>query len=182
MEDPSCGSVIAQVPAGDVEDVDAAVRCARTAFEHRSWANMRPIDRAKLLETIARLIEEHADELALLESFDNGKPVAHARAVDLPATIDVFRYMAGWCGAQRRPHQSDFGRRAAVSQLHSARTCWRGRVHRAVELPVGDGGLEDRAGAGRRLHNGPEAVGSHAAVGFAAGGTGCWKPVCHRAC
>jgi len=58
---------------------------------------MRPIDRGRLLESIARKIEEHADELALLESYDTGKPVAHAKILDLPATVEVFRYMAGWC-------------------------------------------------------------------------------------
>jgi p-cumic aldehyde dehydrogenase len=57
---------------------------------------MRPLDRSKIIENIARKIEDNANELALLESYDNGKAVAHALAVDVPAAVDVFRYMAGW--------------------------------------------------------------------------------------
>lgn len=96
VEDPATGKVFAKVAAGGVTDVDAAVRSARRAYESDAWARMRPIDRSKVLESIARKIEEHADELALLESFDNGKAVAHALMVDVPAAVDVFRYMAGW--------------------------------------------------------------------------------------
>jgi p-cumic aldehyde dehydrogenase len=96
VEDPATGKVFTKVAAGDATDVDRAVRAARAAFEASSWARMRPIDRSKIIESIARKIEEHADELALLESYDNGKAVAHALAVDVPAAVDVFRYMAGW--------------------------------------------------------------------------------------
>jgi p-cumic aldehyde dehydrogenase len=70
---------------------------------------MRPLDRARIIETIARKIEENA-ELALLESYDNGKAVHHALAVDVPAAVDIFRYMAGWCskiGGQVNPISGD---------------------------------------------------------------------------
>ncbi|GGZ10211.1 aldehyde dehydrogenase [Novosphingobium colocasiae] len=97
VEDPATGRVFAHVDAGGAEDVDRAVRVARAAFESPAWSRMRPLDRARLLETIARKIEENADELALLESFDNGKAVEHAKAVDVPAAAEIFRYMAGWC-------------------------------------------------------------------------------------
>jgi p-cumic aldehyde dehydrogenase len=97
VEDPAEGSMIASVPAGAKEDVDRAVAAARRAFESAAWSRMRPLDRGRLLENIARRVEECADELALLESYDNGKAVAHARLLDVPATIDVFRYMGGWC-------------------------------------------------------------------------------------
>src|SRR5690606_15505066 len=96
IEDPATGNIFASVPAATKEDVSAAVASARRAFESREWSRMRPLDRAKILENIARKIEEHADELALLESFDNGKAVTHAKMVDVPAAVDVFRYMAGW--------------------------------------------------------------------------------------
>ncbi|MCK9503595.1 MAG: aldehyde dehydrogenase family protein [Porticoccaceae bacterium] len=96
IEDPATGTIFASVPAGTKEDVDAAVASARRAFESREWSRMRPLDRAKILENIARKIEDHADELAMLESFDNGKAVTHAKMVDVPAAVDVFRYMAGW--------------------------------------------------------------------------------------
>lgn len=96
VEDPATRQIFASVPAGAQEDVDRAVLAARKAFQSREWANMRPLDRGRILERIAVKIEEHAEELALLESFDNGKAVHHALAVDVPAAIDVFRYMAGW--------------------------------------------------------------------------------------
>lgn len=97
VEDPATGQDFASVGAGGVEDVDRAVRAARKAFENSAWSRMRPLDRARLLETIARKIEDHADELALLESYDNGKAFEHAKMVDVPAAVDIFRYMSGWC-------------------------------------------------------------------------------------
>jgi p-cumic aldehyde dehydrogenase len=97
VEDPATGQIIAHVPAGGAQEVDAAVKAARQAFESKAWSRMRPLDRAKIIETIARKIEENAAELALLESYDNGKAVHHALAVDVPAAVDIFRYMAGWC-------------------------------------------------------------------------------------
>lgn len=96
VEDPATGQVFASVPAGTAADVDRAVISARAAFESASWARMRPLDRGKIIEAIARKIEDHAPELALLESYDNGKAVHHALAVDVPAAVDIFRYMAGW--------------------------------------------------------------------------------------
>lgn len=97
VEDPATGEMLTRVPEGDAADVDAAVKAAREAFEARSWARMRPLDRAKLLESIARAIEDNAAELALLESFDNGKAYGHALAFDIPAAADTFRYYAGAC-------------------------------------------------------------------------------------
>ena len=97
IEDPATEERISAVPRCGAVDVDRAVREARQAFESQAWSRMRPIDRGRLLETIARKIEEHADELAMLESNDTGKAVAHAKILDLPSTVDVFRYMAGWC-------------------------------------------------------------------------------------
>lgn len=96
VEDPATGQIFAHVPAGGATEVDQAVRAARRAFEGAAWSRMRPLDRARIIETIARKIEENAQELALLESYDNGKAVHHALAVDVPAAVDIFRYMAGW--------------------------------------------------------------------------------------
>lgn len=96
VEDPATGKIFASVPAGTAADVDRAVRNARAAFESASWSRMRPLDRGKIIEAIARKIEDNAQELALLESYDNGKAVHHALAVDVPAAVDIFRYMAGW--------------------------------------------------------------------------------------
>jgi acyl-CoA reductase-like NAD-dependent aldehyde dehydrogenase len=94
---PATEQVLAQVAEGDKPDVDAAVAAARKAFEEGKWPAMGPHQRARYLFRIADLIEEHADELALLESLDNGKPLAQARAVDIPGSAATFRYYAGWC-------------------------------------------------------------------------------------
>nr|WP_235209855.1 aldehyde dehydrogenase family protein [Sphingobium sp. Ant17] len=96
VEDPATGQIFASVPAGTAADVDRAVTSARAAFESAAWSRMRPLDRGKIIEAIARKIEDNAQELALLESYDNGKAVHHALAVDVPAAVDIFRYMAGW--------------------------------------------------------------------------------------
>ncbi len=96
VEDPATGQVFASVPAGGEADVDRAVTQARAAFESAAWSRMRPLDRGRISEAIARKIEDNAQELALLESYDNGKAVHHALAVDVPAAVDIFRYMAGW--------------------------------------------------------------------------------------
>ena len=94
--DPATGEVLASIPAGDSEDIDRAVKTARAAFENPTWADMHPATRGKLLHTLGDLILEHADELATLETLDNGKPFAVARAADIPLAADLFHYMAGW--------------------------------------------------------------------------------------
>ncbi|MGA2184002.1 MAG: aldehyde dehydrogenase family protein [Bryobacteraceae bacterium] len=93
---PATGEEICQVAEADAADVDKAVRAARAAFERGPWRKMAAAQRGVLLNRLADLIEKHADELAQLESFDNGKPVAVARAADLPLTIACYRYYAGW--------------------------------------------------------------------------------------
>jgi phenylacetaldehyde dehydrogenase len=93
--DPATGEVIAQVAAGDGEDVDRAVAAARRAFDG-AWSRITPSLRGRLIWKLADLIEEHGDELAQLESYDNGKPVSVARAADVPLSADCLRYMAGW--------------------------------------------------------------------------------------
>src|ERR1700722_9750719 len=94
--DPATGTVIANVPEGDKEDVDRAVAAARRAFDEGRWAKIGPSGRGKMLWKLADLIERDLEELAELESIDNGKPYAVARVADLPLAVDMFRYMAGW--------------------------------------------------------------------------------------
>lgn len=94
--DPATGQQVAAVAEADAADVDLAVAAARRAFEVGAWARMKPSERGQLLWRIAALMESHADELAEIESLDNGKPVTVARAADIPLAIDMFRYMAGW--------------------------------------------------------------------------------------
>jgi aldehyde dehydrogenase (NAD+) len=94
---PATGEEICHVAEADTADVDKAVRAARAAFHQGApWRKMPASQRGVLLNRLADLIEKHADELAQLESLDNGKPVAVARAADLPLTIACFRYYAGW--------------------------------------------------------------------------------------
>src|SRR5215472_12810789 len=93
---PSTGEVLAKVAEGDAEDINRAVTAARKAFENGPWPKLTPSQRGRLLWKLAELIEEHADELALLETLDNGKPIKYSKAVDVPLTVDHFRYFAGW--------------------------------------------------------------------------------------
>ena len=96
VRDPSSDLVIAHCALGDAADVDLAVAAARRAFEAGEWAQMKPVDRERVMHRLADLIEKHADELAELESIDNGKSVLMARHVDIKAALEVWRYMAGW--------------------------------------------------------------------------------------
>jgi aldehyde dehydrogenase (NAD+) len=93
---PATEEVIAQVAEGDRADVDLAVEAARNAFEHGEWSKMDARDRGRLIYKLADLIEENIDELAALETLDNGKPIREARHGDLPMVIDCLRYYAGW--------------------------------------------------------------------------------------
>jgi aldehyde dehydrogenase (NAD+) len=93
---PSTGDEICQIAEADAADVEKAVRAARAAFERASWRKMIASERGRLLNRLADLIEKNADELASLEAMDNGKPFSIAKAVDVAATVDCFRYFAGW--------------------------------------------------------------------------------------
>jgi phenylacetaldehyde dehydrogenase len=94
--DPALGDVIDHVPAGDAEDIDLAVTAARRAFEDSEWSRLTASERGRLIWRIGDLIAEHADELAEIESLDNGKPVGVARVADVPLAADLFHYMAGF--------------------------------------------------------------------------------------
>ena len=95
---PANGSIIDMAPAGDKEDIDAAVNAARKVFDDpsHSWNTMTPSERGKLIWKIGDLILDNADELAEIESIDNGKPMAVAKVADVPLSADLFHYMAGW--------------------------------------------------------------------------------------
>ena len=88
--------VIAEVAEADTADVDAAVKAARAAFDSGPWSRMDARDRGRLMNKLADLMEANLEELAALESLDNGKPIRDARAADLPLSIDCLRYYAGW--------------------------------------------------------------------------------------
>ena len=94
--DPATDQVIAKVAEGESADVDLAVAAARKAFDSGPWSQMTASDRGRLIWKIGDLIEQHATELAELETIDNGKPFAVAKAADVALAADMFRYMAGW--------------------------------------------------------------------------------------
>ena len=92
---PATGETLARVAEGDAEDINRAVRAARAAFDG-PWSRMTPSERGRIIWRIGDLILAHTDELAQLESLDNGKPFAVAQAADVPLAADLFHYMAGW--------------------------------------------------------------------------------------
>jgi phenylacetaldehyde dehydrogenase len=96
VEDPATEEIIARAPLGEKADVDAAVAAARRAFEIGPWSRMSPAERSRLIWRLGDLLERHAAEFAEIEAYDNGKPVTHAQAVDIPFSVGMFHYMAGW--------------------------------------------------------------------------------------
>ncbi len=92
---PATEEVLAEVSGAGPADVDRAVAAARRA-QQDSWGLMRPSERAKYLFRVARIIQERARELAVLESLDNGKPIKESRDVDVPLAAAHFFYYAGW--------------------------------------------------------------------------------------
>jgi phenylacetaldehyde dehydrogenase len=96
IHNPADGEIIAYAAAGDAVDVDLAVTAARTAFDGGPWSKMRPAERAKLLWRLGDLIDTHAEELALIETLDNGKPLQIAKMVDVASSSEKLRYYAGW--------------------------------------------------------------------------------------
>jgi phenylacetaldehyde dehydrogenase len=94
---PATEDVLASVAHGEATDVDRAVKAARAAFEDGSaWRKMLPGERGRIIHKIGDLIMENLEELALLDSLDNGKPYAVAKAADVPLAADYFHYMSGW--------------------------------------------------------------------------------------
>ena len=175
---PATEEVLAEVAHGQAEDIDRAVAAARRAFADDSpWRRMNASDRGRLIWKISELIEENADELAMLESLDNGKPYQVAKAADVALAADLFRYMAGW------PTKIE-GTTVPISALpapgeYLAYTLREpvgvvGSDH-PVELPAADGGVEAGAGARVWLHGSAQARRADTAVGptsrrIAAGG------------
>ncbi len=93
---PATGDVLANVAEGDSEDIDRAVKTARVAFDEGPWGRMTPSERGRAIHRIGDLILENGDEMATLETLDNGKPLGIAQAADIPLAADNFHYYAGW--------------------------------------------------------------------------------------
>ena len=87
---PVDGRVLAKVAACDSEDIDRAVAAARRSFESGSWSRMAPAKRKRILQKFAESIRDHADELALLETLDMGKPIRDASSIDIPAVANCI--------------------------------------------------------------------------------------------
>ncbi len=92
--DPSTGGVMATVPRAGREDARAAIDAARDAFDRGPWPRMRPEERAKVLEQLAALVQERADDLATLEAQNGGKPIRQASFADIPMAVEHTRHFA----------------------------------------------------------------------------------------
>src|ERR1700733_13851024 len=92
---PANEEVLALVPEGDKADVDEAVKAARKAYEEGKWSKISPHQRSRYLLTIADLIEKHTEELATLETLNNGMAISLARGM-VSGAVDTLRYYAGW--------------------------------------------------------------------------------------
>lgn len=92
---PATGETICKVAAGDKADIDAAVQAARHALESNAWKKMNAADRGVLLFRLADLVEQNAEELALLESLNSGKIISDSRG-DVQGVVNCLRYYGGW--------------------------------------------------------------------------------------
>jgi aldehyde dehydrogenase (NAD+) len=93
---PATAEPIVSVASGTAEDADLAVREARKAFQEGPWPGMSQADRGRILYRLADLLEENADQIATIETVDNGKPFFESRRIDVPLAVEAFRYYAGW--------------------------------------------------------------------------------------
>jgi phenylacetaldehyde dehydrogenase len=95
LVDPANEERIAEFAEGTEGDVDTAVASAARAFRDRRWSGLRPADRERILLRFAELVEQHGEELAQLETWNQGKSIGVARAVDVGASVEYMRYVAG---------------------------------------------------------------------------------------
>ncbi|RWS14003.1 cytosolic 10-formyltetrahydrofolate dehydrogenase-like protein [Dinothrombium tinctorium] len=94
---PTDESVICEVQSATVEDVDKAVTAAKVAFEEGEWSKMNARDRGKIIYKLADLLEQHKEELAIIESLDSGAVYTLALKTHIGMSIETWRYFAGWC-------------------------------------------------------------------------------------
>jgi len=96
ITDPATGALIGRLAASGSADVDLAVVAARHALEHGAWGRMPGSDRARLINRLAARIQDSGEQLAQLESLDTGRPIFECRLVDIPGSVAMLEYMAGW--------------------------------------------------------------------------------------
>jgi len=93
---PATGETLCEVPDASPEVVERAVQSSHAAFKSGVWSGLRPADRERILLNFTALVQDHAEELAQLETLSQGKSINMARALDLNATVEFMRYMSGW--------------------------------------------------------------------------------------
>ncbi len=93
-ENPATGRPLAEIAECGVEDVDRAVAAARRAADSGAWSGMAPADRKRILIRFADLVDAHAEELALIETLDVGKPISDTRSLDVPDSAACIRWHA----------------------------------------------------------------------------------------
>ena len=103
VTEPATGKTFARCAAGTSSDIECAVQAARSAFP--AWSQTTTAERVALLERFAAVIDDHCDELAMLESQDGGKPIARARSVEIPRVAENLRFFAS---ALRHEHNDAF--------------------------------------------------------------------------
>ncbi|MFV1942082.1 aldehyde dehydrogenase family protein [Pseudomonas luteola] len=96
VNDPASAQAISQVRLAEREEVDRIVESARAAFVAGTWSKARPADRERILLRFADLVEAHGEELAQLETLEQGKSIHIARAIEVGGAVEYMRYMAGW--------------------------------------------------------------------------------------
>jgi phenylacetaldehyde dehydrogenase len=96
IHDPATAGTIAHIPRSTAATVDQAVLAARIAFENPQWRDLSTSARERLIHRFADLLEAHTDEMARIESLDNGKPIMFSRSLDVPYSVAWLRYFAGW--------------------------------------------------------------------------------------
>ncbi len=165
--DPANARVFAQAASGGAADIDVAVQAARKAFESGPWASMTPAHRARLLLRLADLIEANGDEIALLETLDNGMPFRMAKFGGVFGAAESLRYHAGWATKMHGAtiNLSMPGEWHAYTLREPVGVVG---ADRAVEFSVRDGCGQDRARARGGLHGGAEARRTDAAHDSAA--------------
>ena len=153
-ENPATGKTITEIAECEAGDVDLAVASARRAFEAGSWSNLKPSERKRTLLKFAELIEANANELALLDTLEAGKPIKDCTAIDLPETVDCIRWHAEVCD-KLYDHISPSG--PLPSRAHPTRAGRGGGGGHPLEFPGADGRLETGTGLGHRQQRGPQA-------------------------
>ncbi len=105
---PAHDVVVGEYPLCDETDANSAIQSARAAFKKKEWRNMAGIDRAKLLQRVAKLIQKKADELALIESLESGKPISQALG-EMQGAADIWEYAASLCRHQSGDMYNNLG-------------------------------------------------------------------------